>query len=334
MEPAPDTTPAETAPAPEPTNRVESGKVLVTGGTGFVGGHVVRELVARGYEPVCLVRNPDHLGHTLPKEQRSRLRGIAGDILNPDALARAARGCTAAIHLVGIIEERRLLGRTFQRLHVDATQNVVNACAQAGVLRYVHMSALGTRPDAVSAYHQTKWAAEQIVRGSSLAWTIFRPSLIHGPDGEFMQMMKFFATSRRQPLMPYFGRGTNLLQPISVRDVAAVFVKSLAMPETIGQVYELGGPDRFTWKELYDVCARTIAGSPRLKVSVPVFAAKLAASTVIPLVPRLFMPYKFNVSQVQMSQEDSVCNPAVVEKTFGIRLRAFREELEQYADLL
>jgi NADH dehydrogenase len=134
--------------------------------------------------------------------------------------------------------------------------------------------------------------------------------------------------------MPYFGRGTNLLQPISVRDVACVFVRSLALPETIGQVYELGGPERFSWKELYDVCAQKISGRRRPKVSVPPSLAKLAATTIVPLVPRLLMPFKFNVSQVQMSQEDSICNPATVEKVFGIRLRDFREELDQYADML
>src|SRR5690606_9197191 len=133
--------------------------------------------------------------------------------------------------------------------------------------RYIHMSALGTRPDAVSRYHQTKWEAEEIVRGSELDWTIFRPSLIHGPDGEFMRMMKFFCTSRvRQPVMPYFGSGNTLIQPISVRDVATIFVRALTLPATIRQTYELGGPERFTWKELYDVCALAIIGRTRRKV--------------------------------------------------------------------
>jgi NADH dehydrogenase len=205
----------------------------------------------------------------------------------------------------------------------------------AGIKRYVHMSALGTRPDAVSRYHQTKWDAEQIVRASPLAWTIFRPSLIHGPRGEFMQMMKFFSTSKvRQPVMPYFGRGTTMIQPVDVRDVATLFVKALRLPETIGQVYELGGPERFTWKDLYDVCATAIAGHKRAKVSVPVPLAKIIARTVMPLTPRLLVPYKFNVAQVQMSQEDSICNITPVERTFGIRLRDFRTELAQYADML
>jgi NADH dehydrogenase len=162
-----------------------------------------------------------------------------------------------------------------------------------------------------------------------------RPSLIHGPEGEFIQMMKFFSTSKvRQPVMPYFGRGTALIQPVSVRDVATVFVKALGQPETVGQVHELGGPERFTWKELYDVCARAFTGRTRIKVPVPVLAAKLAAITVMPQLPRLLVPYRFNVAQVQMSQEDSICNHAVIETAFHIKLRDFREELGQYADLV
>ncbi len=314
---------------------IEKGKVLVTGGTGFVGSYVVRELVARGYEPVCLVRHADRLGRQLPPEQRSWIRSVAGDVFDADALARSADGCAAAIHLIGIIEERRLTGQTFERLHVDATRAVVQACRAAGVARYVHMSALGTRADAVSAYHRTKWTAEQIVRELAPAWTIFRPSLIHGPEGEFMQMMKFFSTSRvRQPVMPYFGSGTTMIQPVSVRDVAAIFVRALKTPASIGQVYGVGGPERLTWKELYDACAVAITGHTRIKVSVPVPLARLIAATIMPLTPRLLVPYKFNASQVQMSQEDSTCNPTTVEKTFDIRLRDFRTELNAYADMI
>ncbi len=326
---APATAPAAT---PEPA-AVTGGKVFVTGGTGFVGGYVVRELVTKGYEPVCLVRDPDRLGRRLPEEQRAKIRHVQGDVFDTAALDRAATGCQAAIHLIGIIEEKRLHGQTFRRVHVEGTRLVVDACVRAGIGRYAHMSALGSRPDAISEYHQTKWVAEEIVRGSPLLWTIFRPNIIHGPEGEFMRMMKFFSTSKvRLPVMPYFGSGTALVQPVSVRDVAACFVKCLSMPETIGQVYELCGPERFTWKELYDVCAMAIAGHRRIKVSLPVPVAKIVARIIMPITPSLLVPYKFNVGQVQMSQEDSICDHAQIEKTFQIKLRDFRTELSQYAD--
>jgi uncharacterized protein YbjT (DUF2867 family) len=328
------TAPSETpAPAEAREHTAAPGKVLVTGGSGFVGRYVVRELIARGCEPVCVVRSREKLLRLLPEEQHGHVRTVIGDLRDAAALARAAEGCPAAIHIVGIIAERRLAGQTFERVHVEGTRQVVRACMKAGATRYVHMSALGSRPNAVSRYHQTKWAAEEMVRQSPLQWTIFRPSVIHGPDGEFIEMMKFFSTSKvRQPIMPYFGSGTAMLQPVSVRDVAFCFVKCLAMPETIGKVFELGGPERFTWKQLYDTCAEAIAGHRRLKLPVPVPVAKVLARTIMPFAPSLLVPYRFNVDQVIMSQEDSICDTGPVEKTFGIRLRDFRSELSFYAD--
>ncbi|HPU31530.1 MAG TPA: complex I NDUFA9 subunit family protein [Phycisphaerae bacterium] len=311
---------------------ISTGKVLVTGGSGFVGRHIVRELVARGYQPVCLVRDPDKLRALLTPEQASRTMTVRGDLFDIESLDRASEGCVAAIHLVGIIMERRAAGQTFGRIHIEGTRNVVATCGRAGIRRYVHMSALGARPESPARYAQTKWLAEQAVRASDLDWTIFRPSIIHGPDGDFMRMMKFFASSRlRLPFMPYFGSGNARVQPVYVRDVATCFVRALALPETIGKVYALVGPERFTWKELYDVCARAITGRRRLKVPVPVAVGKLAALTVVPLMPSFVLPYKFDTGQVQMSQEDSIADPEPVEQTFGIRLRDFREELAIYA---
>jgi uncharacterized protein YbjT (DUF2867 family) len=311
---------------------VPSRRVFVTGASGFVGQHVVSELLGQGYAPICLVRSRERLMRLLPEEQWSRVLVIEGDILDPAAAAEAAAGCAAAIHLVGIIEEKPRTGQTFTRMHVDATRAVVEACKACGVARYAHMSALGARPDAPSRYHQTKWQAEELVRHSGLAWTIFRPSLIHGPDGEFMRMMKFFSTSLRSPVMPYFGDGRRLLQPVSGLDVAQVFAGALALPQTIGQVYELGGPERLTWRELYDACALAITGHKRLQVPVPVPLARLLAIAVMPLAPSFLVPYKFNVDQVIMSQEDSVCDPRPVEELFGISLRSFLRELSSYAD--
>jgi uncharacterized protein YbjT (DUF2867 family) len=312
---------------------VTTGKVLVTGCSGFVGRYVVRELIARGYRPVCLVRDLERLKNLLLPEQSTRVSIVRGGLSDSSALEEAAKGCAAVIHLVGIIMEQRLRGQTFERVHVEGTRNVVAACVRAGIRRYVHMSALGTRPAAPTAYFRTKWAAEEIVRKAGLDWTIFRPSIIHGPDGEFMQMMKFFSTSRvRSPFMPYFGSGEALVQPVSVRDVAACFVKCLSRPATIGKAYELGGPERLTWKELYDACALAITGKRRIKLSVPVFAAELAARVVMPLTPSFLVPYKFNAGQVRMSQEDGTCDTRPVEEALGIHLRDFRQELALYAD--
>lgn len=310
-------------------------RIVVTGATGFVGSAVVRELTASGRTAVCLVRDAGKLAGKTRDLASAAVVPVVGSAFDENALATALEGADAAIHLIGIILESKRQGQTFHRLHVESTRQIVAACERAGVKRYVHMSALGARPagDGVSDYHRTKWEAEEAVRASGLDWTLFRPSLIHGPDGEFMQMMRFFATSRvRQPFMPYFGRGEARIQPVDVRDVARCFVRALALPETIGQTYALGGPEVYTWKELYDVCARAIRGRPRRLVGIPVPVARLAARLAMPVLPAALVPYKFNVGQVLMSQQDSTCATNPVEDTFGLALRPFRAELAKYAD--
>jgi NADH dehydrogenase len=309
--------------------------VLVTGGSGFVGSHAVRELVRRGYRPVCLVRDPGKLYRRLEGVAPGRITAVQGSLFNEAALREAAEQSAAAIHLVGIIVESG--GQSFSKVHIEGTRRVVNAVKAAGVKRYVHMSALGARVNAISEYHQTKHAAEEYVRQSGLDWTIFRPSIVHGPDGEFMELMKAFSKPRFRPGyealwlgMPYFGKGINKLQPVAVQDVAACFVSALHTDAAIGQSYDLGGPEQLTWREMYAACSQAITGKTRRQLSVPVGVAHLVASTVMktPLVP---VALKFNHGQIDMSQEDSTCDIRPVEETFEIKLRGFREELRNYA---
>jgi NADH dehydrogenase len=342
--------PGRTEPgsAPQPPPAAETPfltRVAVTGATGFVGRQVVRELVARGHRPVCLVRDRERFLEQARSLGEERLEAVGGDLFDDQALQEVTTGSEAVIHLVGIIFEHPLRGQTFQRIHVEATRRMLDAARAAGIRRFLHMSALGTRPRAVSEYHRTKWAAEGLVRESGLDWTIFRPSIIHGPDGEFMRMMRRMVCHATLPMLgvlpapfpilPYFGDGQNRVQPVSVRDVAHCFVAALSRPETIGQVYALGGPEAMSWKELYRACREAFPGAKKWKpvVGQPVWAAKLMAMTLmkLPLLPAMM---RFNVGQVEMSQEDSVCDISPVEETFAVQLRDFRTELAGYAAMV
>ncbi|MHC4695299.1 MAG: NAD-dependent epimerase/dehydratase family protein [Planctomycetota bacterium] len=204
------------------------------------------------------------------------------------------------------------------------------------------MSALGTRADAVSKYHQTKWAAEECVRASGLDWTILRPSLIHGPNGEFMQLMKRLVCGLAPPVIPYFGDGRAKVQPVSVEDVAHCSVESLLRSETVGEIIPLGGPRAYSWVALYNAFRAVIPGAKRWKplVAQPVPVAKLTATLTAPpmaLAESVIPPlrrYRFDRGQVQMSQEDNVCDHTIAERVFGMTMRSFEDELSLYSDLI
>jgi NADH dehydrogenase len=303
------------------------GRVLVTGGSGFVGTAVISELLARNYAVTAVA-------HRAPITAASGdLRTLPCDLFNPDALRQAMTGCDAVIHLVGIIMERRSRGVTFERMHVDATRSVLAAAEAAGIKRYVHMSALGSRIDAVSTYHKTKYRAEQLVRASALDWTIFRPSLIHGPKGEFMRMEAAWARKQKLPFlfMPYFGAGplglggAGKLQPIYVNDVARAFVDALEKPKTIGEVYPLAGTQEVTWPEMHRIAATAIVGHPRLVVPVPVWVALIQSAVGVGKLAG------FNRDQVIMSQENNTTDLSKFKAAFGWEPGAFEEIVKGYA---
>jgi len=300
--------------------------VMVTGASGFVGSAVTAELLQREWSVHAL------LGRRPLTQSTPRLHAIPGGIFDPAALDQALKGCEAAIHLVGIIMERPSHGITFRRMHVEATRCVVDAAVRNGVKRYLHMSALGTRLDAVSEYHKTKFEAEEYVRASGLDWTIFRPSMIHGPHGEFMKMETAWARGTAPPFlfMPYFGAGlfgrggAGHIQPVFVGDVARAFAEALGNPKTIGEIYPLGGATPLTWPQMHEAVAQAVVGRKRWVQAIPVWKAKLLTR----IVPGPLLP--FNHDQVVMSQEDGTCDLTKFKGEFGWEPRGFAEALKTY----
>ena len=281
--------------------------VLVTGATGFVGHALLHRLCAAGHVVRCLVRR----GSEANLRGQGAIARIEGDIVTRHGLEEAMAGCDAVIHLVGIIREQRTAGLTFERVHTEGTQHVIEAAAAAGIRRFLHMSALGTRSGAAARYHRTKWAAEEAVRASGLAWTIFRPSIIYGRGDGLVTMLASMV--RRMPVVPVIGSGRQRLQPVPVEHVAAGFADALELPATIERTYEVGGPEAVTMVELLDLIGRALGRRRLLKVHVPVAVMAPLAKVLHPL-----PGFPITPDQLLMLGEDSVCDPRPFFDTFKV----------------
>jgi NADH dehydrogenase len=301
--------------------------ICITGAPGFVGSSVLARLLQQSFDAHALVNQ-----HPLP-DNNPRVQSFAGGLFDPTTVDRAMAGCHAAIHLVGIIAEQPKQGVTFQRMHVDGTRAVIEAAQRAGVRRYLHMSALGTRPAAAAIYHQTKWQAEQLVRASGLDWTIFRPSLIHGPSGGFVKMEAAWARGKAPPFlfMPYFASGLfgqnppSKLQPVWVEDVARAFVDAIDNPTSVGQTYDLVGPDVLSWADLHRTCATILTGHSRPVLPIPAWFGKTLAA----IAPPSLLP--FNRDQIVMALEDNTGNPAPHIRDFHFEPAPMEPTMRAYA---
>ncbi len=318
--------------------------IAVTGATGFVGRHVVRALVERGYGVRALVRDRVKAAKALGASN-AEVRWTLGDIFDPGAMRELAAGAEAMVHTVGIRREFRP-EVTFERLHAGATRAALEAAQSAGVVRFVHISALGTRPEARCAYHRSKFEAEALVRRSGLAWTILRPSLIHGPDGEFMRMVKDWALGRAAPwfILPYFSRvrmsdgliptprfSAALVQPVWVEDVAGAVVAALESERAVGEVYHLGGAEALDWPTMLRAIrdALPLADRRMRVIGIPGLLAWIKAAQLEVVGLGRLLP--FGPSEPIMATEDSVCAPDKAREHLGFEPGAFRATMEGYA---
>jgi len=247
-------------------------KVFVTGATGFVGNHVLSELIEKGHHAVALARPGSE--HKLKRPDEVEI--VPGDVAEIVALTEGMKGCDAAIHLVGIIRAFPSQGVTFERLHTEATANVIAAAKEAGVSRLLHMSALGARENGPTPYLRTKFAAEELVRQSGLSYTVFRPSLIFGRGGEATKM---FADMVAKTVVPIIGDGKYRFQPVSVSTVAQGFQKALELETVQDQTLDVGGPDNVTFDEIMDTLAG-VMGKSIVKIHTPVLPLRLVTSAL------------------------------------------------------
>ena len=290
--------------------------IAVTGATGFVGRHIVELLVERGHRPRALVRNPRRLRYKNP----DAIDVVPGSLAEPTAVRALVAGADAVIHLVGIIVERG--AATYEAVHVTGTRAVLAAARDAGVGRFVHMSAGAARDEpGATPYHRTKAAAEQLVIASGLPHVVFRPTLVSGPGN--VPITTLARVHRFAPLVPIFGAGDFPLQPVWVGDVAQAF--ALAAEGTGAGVCELGGPSVITYEAFVRAIGR-VSGHPRPVVHVPLGLVRLGARLVTPL--GALAP--ITSDQLQMLVEGSVTSNNALEPAFGIRPLEFEAGLRRY----
>jgi uncharacterized protein YbjT (DUF2867 family) len=243
-------------------------KILVTGGTGFVGSRIVHALRAEGRDVRALVRRPERGAHLASLG----VELATGDVTDPASLAAAADGCTHVVHLVAILKGKP---HDFERVMTRGTQNVIAAAKGAGIERFVLMSALGTTVTTkdVVPYFGAKFAMEQDTIMSGLEYTIFRPSFVFGRGGALATFVKQVKYS---PIVTVIGSGKQRVQPIWIDDVAEHFARALDTPAAANKTFEIGGPDIVTWDELYRTIAKVL-GKRRALAHLPTVLASAGA---------------------------------------------------------
>ena len=239
--------------------------VLVVGGSGFIGRHLVAALAARGVRVTVPSRRRERAKHLI---LLPTVEVVEADVFARGTLARLAAGKQAVINLAGILHG------DFQRVHVELPQAVVNACRVAGVRRVLHVSSLGASRDAPSDYQRSKALGEEaVLAASDLDATVFRPSIVFGPEDRFINL--FAQLSRFLPVLALAGARAQF-QPIYVGDVAQLMAAALDEPETFGRRFDLCGLRRYTLRELVEyVCA--VTGRRRLVIGLPGWASWLQA---------------------------------------------------------
>jgi uncharacterized protein YbjT (DUF2867 family) len=253
--------------------------VTVFGGSGFLGRHVVRALARRGYRVRVAVRRPELAGFLQPLGRVGQIHAVQANLRYPASVEAAARDADVVINLVGILFER---GRQrFDAVQAFGAEAVALAAAAYGA-RLVHVSAIGAAEDAPSHYARAKAMGEKLVLAAVPSAVILRPSIVFGPEDDFFN--KFAAIARFAPALPLIGGGHTRFQPVFAGDVASAAAAAIEGRAKAGQIYELGGPQVKSFKELMQFMLATI-GRRRLLVPIPFALAKLQAS-ILQLMPK------------------------------------------------
>jgi uncharacterized protein YbjT (DUF2867 family) len=273
--------------------------VTVFGGSGFLGRHVVRALAQRQYRVRVAVRRPDLCGHLRPMGRVGQIHAVQANLRYPDSVAAAVRDADFVINLVGLLFERGK--QRFDAVMVDGAEAVARAASAAGA-PLLHVSALGADPRAPSHYARAKGEGEARVLAAHDAAAIVRPSIVFGPEDDFFN--RFAALARLAPALPLPGGGHTRMQPVFAGDVGEAIARAVDGNARPGTIYELGGPDVRTFRELMEFILATIHRR-RLLVPVPfgLLGAQALFAQFLPKTP-------ITPDQVELLKRDTIVSEA------------------------
>jgi NADH dehydrogenase len=270
--------------------------VTIFGASGFLGRHIVRALANEGWRVRAAVRYPN-TGHFLkPMGRVGQIQLLKTNVTDEAAVDSALKGADAAINLVGVLYQSG--GQRFEALHAEAAERIARLAAAHGIARLLHVSALGAAKDSQSLYARTKADGEARVMAVFPAGTIFRPSIVFGPEDDFFNRFAFLA--RMSPALPLIGGGHTRFQPVYVGDVARAAAEALADSGATGKTYELGGPEVMSFKEVMQLVLKQ-AQRKRLLVPVPFALARIQAA-ILGLFPKPLL----TLDQVRLLEQDNV----------------------------
>jgi uncharacterized protein YbjT (DUF2867 family) len=274
--------------------------VVVIGGSGFVGRHVVQALARSGYRVRVAVRRPDLANHLQPLGFPGQIMPVQANLRFPESLARASASAFAVINMVGILYES---GRqSFTAIHVNGAEAAARAARDAGAQRFIQVSAIGADRQSRSAYARSKAEGEAAVAKAFAGATIVRPAIVFGPEDDFFN--RFAAMAVWSPALPLIGGGRTRFEPVYAGDVGEAMVRLLERPAAAGQTFELGGPEILTFRELMAFVLRTI-GRRRLLLPVPWWLA-YTQGAALGLLPKPLL----TLDQVRMLRRDTVVSEA------------------------
>jgi len=292
--------------------------VLVAGATGLVGSNIVRELVRQGYK----VRGLVHSQRSADRLTSMQALTVKGDITDFDSLKPAFENVRFVFSCVGIIAETKTA--SFEEIHVRGVENLLELSKIAKIEHFVHISSLGTRENAAGRYHQTKYKAEQAIKVSGLKYTIFRPSLIFGPEDVFVN--RFARLLKYNPIFPLIGSDKSEFQPVWVKDLVKCVVDSLKLDSASNQIFEIGGPSQMTLRQILEIIRKQNGYSRRFYPVIPMGLV----SALVKLAEKVTRRLPITSEQLTMLQEDNTCDNSRIEAVFKIKLTSLEEGIRQY----